>query len=132
MGNETVDGLHYQTGQPIRVQVSDGRIASITSLPDDAGTSLWIGPGLIDLQVNGFAGHDANAAGLQAGGIAALTAALWALGISFSPGKTWPRDGFASSRCRRNGMAHRPSFDGARLQVCGGDRPHRRDIAADR
>ncbi len=50
---------HYQTMQPVRITLSDGRIASI--LPafgaDVDRTSLPIvSPGLFDLQVNGFAG----------------------------------------------------------------------------
>ena len=47
------------TGRPIQIHEKDGRIARI----DEARASkdgLWVAPGLIDIQVNGFAGVDYN------------------------------------------------------------------------
>ncbi len=82
MQSDTVEGLHYQTGQPVRVYMANGRIASVAPVADCDETSLWLGPGLVDLQVNGFAGHDANATAPDPRNIAILTAALWAQGVT--------------------------------------------------
>jgi N-acetylglucosamine-6-phosphate deacetylase len=47
------------TATLIRVAEENGRIRSVAKAPD-AKTDLWIAPGLIDIQVNGFAGVDYN------------------------------------------------------------------------
>lgn len=52
-------GLSPITGQPIEVEVADGRIRSASPV-DAQGVSEWIAPGLIDIQVNGFSGVDYN------------------------------------------------------------------------
>lgn len=41
-----------------------------------------ITPGLVDLQVNGYAGHDVNADDVDVDTLAALTRALWAQGVT--------------------------------------------------
>ena len=65
-----LQGRLAETGGQVRVKISGGRIVSVAPVPgpepdepdkrDESG--LWIAPGLIDLQINGFAGHDLNAA----------------------------------------------------------------------
>ncbi len=51
--------LSPATGRPIAIHTADGRIETVT--PSDTDTAgLWVAPGLIDLQVNGFAGVDYN------------------------------------------------------------------------
>jgi len=52
-------GLSPSSGQPIEVEVADGRICSAAPV-DAKDISEWIAPGLIDIQVNGFAGVDYN------------------------------------------------------------------------
>ena len=43
----------------------------------DGGTGLpWLAPGLVDLQVNGFGGHDVNGADVTADEVVALVHAL--------------------------------------------------------
>src|SRR5271166_1184253 len=49
-------GRHPATGDSISVEFDD-RIREITPGPP---TDLWIAPGFVDLQVNGFAGVDFN------------------------------------------------------------------------
>jgi len=53
------EGLSPVSGRPVRVTARDGRIESMESAPD-ADVSTWLAPGLIDLQVNGFAAVDYN------------------------------------------------------------------------
>lgn len=55
-------------------------IAAIGEGPSDAED--WLGPGLIDLQVNGFAGHDLNAPGLLPETVKALAHVLRANGVT--------------------------------------------------
>jgi N-acetylglucosamine-6-phosphate deacetylase len=50
---------HAETGKPVEIEVSGGRIAAVRETEKDPG-DLWVAPGLIDLQVNGFAGVDYN------------------------------------------------------------------------
>ena len=47
------------TGRPIALHIADGRIETVRPSDDDPD-GLWVAPGLIDLQVNGFAGVDYN------------------------------------------------------------------------
>ncbi len=51
--------LSALTATPIRVEQENGRIRSVEKAPG-AKPELWIAPGLIDIQVNGFAGVDYN------------------------------------------------------------------------
>ncbi|WP_052487167.1 N-acetylglucosamine-6-phosphate deacetylase [Gordoniibacillus kamchatkensis] len=52
------------TGEYVCVTVAGDRISSVAPVPPPPhdGEQVWISPGLIDLQINGFAGHDLNAA----------------------------------------------------------------------
>lgn len=82
-----VEGRDYRTGAPIRVSVRDGLIAEIEQLSgSDDRTRPWIGPGLVDLQVNGYRGLDLNAPPLVAELVERLAAELQSQGItSFLP-----------------------------------------------
>jgi N-acetylglucosamine-6-phosphate deacetylase len=52
------------TGEYVCVKIAGDRIISVAPAgkPADGEKELWISPGLIDLQINGFAGHDLNMA----------------------------------------------------------------------
>ena len=51
---KTYSGKHYETGESIRVHTNKGLIKSIESTDEDLDN--FIAPGLIDIQVNGYAG----------------------------------------------------------------------------
>ncbi|WP_406385736.1 N-acetylglucosamine-6-phosphate deacetylase [Streptomyces sp. NBC_01618] len=68
-------------GRDVRLRVEDGRISSIESLDARRGRPLLL-PGLVDLQVNGYAGHDINAEDVSADMVVELTRALWAHGVT--------------------------------------------------
>ncbi|KRE61838.1 hypothetical protein [Paenibacillus sp. Soil750] len=58
-----ISALHYRTGEPIRITVDNGCISAITSIPTVSSgkeQGLFIGPGLVDLQLNGYVGDDFN------------------------------------------------------------------------
>lgn len=84
-------------GTVLRVRIADGLIEAVEPLGGEpssathtgaAGASLTDGglplllPGLVDLQVNGFAGHDVNAEDVDAATIEALCATLLAEGTT--------------------------------------------------
>jgi N-acetylglucosamine-6-phosphate deacetylase len=48
----------YDTGEPVVVEIAEGRIASVQPLPPGASPpSLWVAPALFDIQINGALGH---------------------------------------------------------------------------
>jgi N-acetylglucosamine-6-phosphate deacetylase len=76
-----VDGNSIEDGQPVRITIRDGRIGAIERIegPTDAA---WIGPGWLDIQVNGFEGHDPNAVDANASATTQMVRALWRFGVS--------------------------------------------------
>jgi len=71
-------------GQPVTVAVCGARIHSVRAA-DPAGPAprdLWVLPGLIDLQVNGFGGHDLNGAHVTPEDVAGVVRALWPYGVT--------------------------------------------------
>ena len=69
------------TVRPIQIHEKDGRIARI----DEAAAAedgLWVAPGLIDIQVNGFAGVDYNSPGTSSDEIARSIGVIKASGVT--------------------------------------------------
>ncbi|MBG85610.1 MAG: N-acetylglucosamine-6-phosphate deacetylase [Verrucomicrobiales bacterium] len=64
MSAQTVTGRHYLTGKTISVSVEEGIISAIEDTED--GEDQWLAPGLIDLQINGYAGVDFQRDGVSA------------------------------------------------------------------
>jgi N-acetylglucosamine-6-phosphate deacetylase len=82
-GKTCLTGRHYRTGMPIDVTITDGRIEEIRLLEADLQEQLpWIGPGLVDLQINGYAGRDFNQAPLAKETVVELTRDLWKKGVT--------------------------------------------------
>lgn len=78
-----VVGRDLATGQPVAVGIGGERIASADPAADETDDALpWIGPGLVDLQVNGFAGLDLNGGDLSADTVVQLTRKLWSVGVT--------------------------------------------------
>ena len=86
-GTAPLVGRDVTTGDPVAIQMEGDRIASIGPAPSVEPQALpWIGPGLVDLQVNGFAGIDLNNGLVSSADVAGLTQALLAVGTtSFLP-----------------------------------------------
>jgi N-acetylglucosamine-6-phosphate deacetylase len=73
-------GRDPASGRSLRVTVEDGRIAAITEVSGPAGP--WLAPGLVDLQVNGYAGHDVNAPGVDEAQVTGLVRSLYGAGVT--------------------------------------------------
>lgn len=73
-----IEGRLVESNQIVRLEVTDGMIGRIESA--SAASSIWIAPGWLDIQVNGYAGHDVNAPDVTPEVIIALTHSLWQRG----------------------------------------------------
>ena len=80
-----IRGRHYQSGVLTDIVIAEGRIAAIEpagTLPAElGGPDMWLAPAFIDIQVNGFKGHDLNGPATTAADVAAVTRALWGAGV---------------------------------------------------
>jgi N-acetylglucosamine-6-phosphate deacetylase len=84
----TITGIHYATGKPVKIEVQDGLIRSISETypgKKDA-MNLFVSPGLIDNQINGYANVDFSGSSLTTDGIIEAAKAVWKGGVtSFFP-----------------------------------------------
>lgn len=80
-----IQGHNYRTGELVTVTVHDGRVAAIdrsTETPALGGPDFWLAPGLVDIQVNGYAGYDVNSPNVTPDDITALVRVLWRTGVT--------------------------------------------------
>ncbi len=79
-GVATYSGVDPTTGKGRTLYVGDGLIQS--EEPCDQPGLMVLSPGLVDLQVNGYAGHDLNEGRLEPDAVEALSEALCRVGVS--------------------------------------------------
>lgn len=79
-GAARIAGLDPASRKGLAVEIADGLIAAIE--PDESAPDLYLAPGLIDLQVNGYGGIDLNADILTPEQVLALTEAMARLGVT--------------------------------------------------
>lgn len=77
---KAVQGIDPATGQPIIIHIEAGRIAAIE--PGNSDEKLYLSPGLIDLQVNGYSGLDLNSGALVPTEVVALADLLVSHGVT--------------------------------------------------
>ena len=81
-----IEGIYYLNNKPVSIEIKDGKIAGIQQIEKLSDTShvAYIAPGLIDNQVNGFAGVSFCFAGglLSKEGILKATSELWKIGVT--------------------------------------------------
>ena len=68
INSSVIEGIHYATGELVTIEVIDGLIDNIfikDGMPS-VGGNLIIAPGLIDNQINGYAGIDFSGPALSA------------------------------------------------------------------
>ncbi len=59
-----LSAFHYATGEPVQMRWQNGLITEIGSAGAPLPQNLWVAPGLVDLQINGYAGIDFQQDGL--------------------------------------------------------------------
>ena len=60
-----IEAIHYETNKPVKLEIRDGLISDITENSGSSkNTSLYVAPGLIDNQINGYNGVDFSGEGL--------------------------------------------------------------------
>lgn len=81
-----IEGLLYTDSKPVSIEIKDGKIVSIQPIDklSDESHPLFIAPGLIDNQMNGFAGVSFCFGGgeLNQEGILKATRELWKKGVT--------------------------------------------------
>jgi N-acetylglucosamine-6-phosphate deacetylase len=84
--NTKIEGLLYLNKKPVSVEINDGKIVKVQQIDklSDESHPWYISPGLIDNQVNGFAGVSFCFAGgqLTQEGIIKATQELWKEGVT--------------------------------------------------
>jgi N-acetylglucosamine-6-phosphate deacetylase len=65
-----------------RIEIDGGRIASVQTVGPPDGEKPYVSPGLIDIQLNGFAGVDFCDAGLDPAKVTDILPALWKTGVT--------------------------------------------------
>lgn len=78
-----IEGIHFQTKEPISVRIQNGVIAAIQPNPGARGEMLsMIAPGLVDMQINGYGGIDFNTLPTNDEVILTMTRAMWKEGVT--------------------------------------------------
>jgi N-acetylglucosamine-6-phosphate deacetylase len=82
---QVIEGIHYHTGKPVQVKISNGLIENITFIDKPVGQNpVYIAPGFIDNQVNGFAGvsFGFGESDLTLEGVEKATREMWKKGVT--------------------------------------------------
>lgn len=80
-----VRGRDSGTGELVDVVAEAGVVVEVrpaTGEPAVGGPDLYLAPGLIDVQVNGFAGHDLSSPTVTPDDVSAVARALWSAGVT--------------------------------------------------
>ena len=86
--NFSIEGIHYLTGKQVRLEIIDGLIGEVTEidLQDKRNNNLYIAPGLIDNQINGYFNVDFSGNNLSVYDLITAAKAIWKDGVtSFLP-----------------------------------------------
>jgi len=79
-----VQALHYETEKLVRVEIENGLIRNISEAHAESagGKKIYVAPGLIDNQVNGYRGTDFAEEPLSLDGIKSTAEAIWKDGVT--------------------------------------------------
>jgi N-acetylglucosamine-6-phosphate deacetylase len=78
-----IDGILYSDMGNVTIKSVDGNISEISRIETQGKSEeLFVAPGLIDVQINGYMGVDFSGPGLTIEGIRKATKALWKVGVT--------------------------------------------------
>jgi N-acetylglucosamine-6-phosphate deacetylase len=80
MSGHTITGRNPQNGRPLAITVYDGVIREIQDGRRDE--DVWLTPGFVDLQVNGYGGYDVNHEEPDPETVISLTKKMIAMGVT--------------------------------------------------
>jgi N-acetylglucosamine-6-phosphate deacetylase len=80
----SIEGIHYATGKPVRIEVSEGIIREISEISElkEENNVWYIAPGLIDNQINGYANVDFSGNNLVLADVTLAARAIWKEGVT--------------------------------------------------
>jgi N-acetylglucosamine-6-phosphate deacetylase len=79
----TVQGTLYSDDNLVTVTIENGKISALQKLKKPKNTpEVYIAPGLIDVQINGYMGIDFSGPDLTVEGVKTATKALWKAGVT--------------------------------------------------
>ena len=82
-GAAYVEGLLYLDGKPVSIEIVDGIITQVKSLAYKSNLpEVYLAPGLIDIQINGYMGVDFSDQDLNPDKMQEATFALWKEGVT--------------------------------------------------
>ena len=79
---KTITGLLYKDSSPVTIIIKNGIIESIEKAETIDETDLFVAPGFIDIQVNGYINKSFNSPGLTVNEVNEATRALWKTGVT--------------------------------------------------
>ena len=85
MMRDKIEGLHYKNGKPVSIEIVDGKISRVIEkeqLEDSQYEDVFVAPGLIDNQVNGYNSIGFSASNLTIEGVRSVTQSLWKFGVT--------------------------------------------------
>lgn len=82
MKENVIEGFDYGMGKPIRISMVSGLISEVGASTSDLDPTLFVAPGLVDLQINGYHGIDLNETDLKPEDILEMTRLLWQQGVT--------------------------------------------------
>ncbi|MDN5203681.1 N-acetylglucosamine-6-phosphate deacetylase [Fulvivirgaceae bacterium BMA10] len=78
-----IQGILYSDKETVSLKIVDGKIAGINRIETTIDNpKIYIAPGLIDIQINGYMGVDFSGPDLTVEGIRKATKALWKAGVT--------------------------------------------------
>lgn len=83
IGTEKIEGFLYNDGEPVSIEIVNGKIAEIHRLSSEADIpEMYVAPGLIDIQINGYMGVDFSSQNLTIEDLREATRSLWEIGVT--------------------------------------------------